>query len=461
MDKVILKEYVKIRTGKLDANASEEDGSYPFFTCAREISRINIFAFDCECVLVAGNGELNVKYYEGKFNAYQRTYVIESVDKNVLSVKYLYYFIDSYIEKLRNGAIGGVIKYIKLNHLTDIELPLPDIETQNKIIAILDKAKTILDKREETIQKYDNLLRATFLEMFGDPVINPNKWKIDSLMNYGALKNGLNYSRDESGNKIKCLGVGDFKSFWKLTNTSTLSSISLNKQPSDDYFLKNEDLVFVRSNGNKELVGRCIVVYPNEEKVTFSGFCIRYRATSDKINMTYLTQLFREPNFKKAMLQNGRGANIQNISQQLLEALKIPIPPIDKQKEFASRIGQFELVLGKLERSYYLSKQLLNSLSLQVFSEKIIIDIDAELEALINAVDLDKKDEENQIDTVINDITFIQRLIDKLSEQEFEDKVQYDKAKYILFRIMKEEADLVKQIFKGNKVQLTLQNETT
>ena len=87
MDKVILKDYVKIKTGKLDANASEEDGMYPFFTCAREISRINTFAFDCECVLVAGNGELNVKYYEGKFNAYQRTYVIESIDNQIRSTK--------------------------------------------------------------------------------------------------------------------------------------------------------------------------------------------------------------------------------------------------------------------------------------------------------------------------------------------------------------------------------------
>ena len=129
MNKVILGGYVKIKTGKLDANASEENGKYPFFTCAREISRINTYAFDCECVLVAGNGELNVKYYEGKFNAYQRTYVIESLDHQVLSTKYLYYFIDNYMEKLRNGAIGGVIKYIKLNHLTDIELPLPDLET--------------------------------------------------------------------------------------------------------------------------------------------------------------------------------------------------------------------------------------------------------------------------------------------------------------------------------------------
>ena len=81
-----LGDYVRIRTGKLDANASSENGQYPFFTCAVEPLKIDTYSYDCECVLVAGNGDLNVKYYNGKFDAYQRTYIIESLDKTVLSV---------------------------------------------------------------------------------------------------------------------------------------------------------------------------------------------------------------------------------------------------------------------------------------------------------------------------------------------------------------------------------------
>jgi type I restriction enzyme, S subunit len=383
--------------------------------------------------------------------------VIITINQNTNNQFIAYYF--SYRPPF-NLIKDDAYPSISITDIKNVEIPLPDLETQNKIVAILDKAKSILNKREEIIKKYDELLRATFLEMFGDPVINPKKWKIDSLINYGNLKNGLNYTTDESGNKIKCIGVGNFKSFWKLTNINTLSSISLNKLPSDDYFLKNEDLLFVRSNGNKELVGRCIIAFPNNEKVTFSGFCIRYRAANNKINMTYLAHLFREPNFKKVMLQNGRGANIQNINQELLEALKIPIPNIEFQKEFASKINQFELLLEKIEKGYTLSQQLLKSLSQQVFSERIIIDVDAELEALINVIDLEKKDEENKIDTVVKDITFIQRLMDKLRDNEFENIEQYDKASYILLRIMKEQEGLVKQIFKNDKIQITLLNET-
>ncbi|WP_270578405.1 hypothetical protein [Caldibacillus thermoamylovorans] len=88
MKTVLLGNLVKIRTGKLDANANDPTGEYPFFTCSRETLRINSYSYDCECVLVAGNGDLNVKYYNGKFDAYQRTYIIESLDKSILNVKY-------------------------------------------------------------------------------------------------------------------------------------------------------------------------------------------------------------------------------------------------------------------------------------------------------------------------------------------------------------------------------------
>lgn len=122
----------RIRTGTLDANAADEDGVYPFFTCAVEPLRINTPAFDCSAVLVAGNGDLNVKYYKGKFNAYQRTYVIESLDESKLVTQFLYSFLDLYVSELRKQAIGGVIKYIKLPYLTDAVVQLPSEKAQRE-----------------------------------------------------------------------------------------------------------------------------------------------------------------------------------------------------------------------------------------------------------------------------------------------------------------------------------------
>ena len=166
--KVKLGELVKIRTGKLDANAASENGEYPFFTCSKEPLRISTYSYDCECILVAGNGDLNVKYYNGKFDAYQRTYIIKSNGDERLYLPYLYYFMTLYIQELRKISIGGVIKYIKLGNLTDVEISLPDIEEQKVACKKLEKIKNITDKKESQLSCLDNLIKARFVEMFGD-----------------------------------------------------------------------------------------------------------------------------------------------------------------------------------------------------------------------------------------------------------------------------------------------------
>lgn len=178
--KVKIGDLTKIKTGKLDANASSEDGQYPFFTCSREPLKISTYSYDCECVLVAGNGDLNVKYYNGKFDAYQRTYIIEDNGSGKLYMPYLYYFMEGYIEELRKQAIGGVIKYIKLGNLTEALIELPSVDEQKSIVEILEKAKGILDKRNDEICALDDLIKARFVERFGDP--KSNSFGFDKMM---------------------------------------------------------------------------------------------------------------------------------------------------------------------------------------------------------------------------------------------------------------------------------------
>ena len=178
---VKLGDLTHIRTGKLDANASSENGQYPFFTCSKEPLRIASYSYDCECVLVAGNGDLNVKYYDGKFDAYQRTYIIESADKRKLLVKYLYFFLDIYVEVLRTQSIGGVIKYIKLSNLTDALIPLPSIKRQAEIIECLEKCNTLIDTRQREIALIEQTVKSRFIELFGDPMTDVSKWSASTI----------------------------------------------------------------------------------------------------------------------------------------------------------------------------------------------------------------------------------------------------------------------------------------
>ena len=363
--KVKLGDLTKIRTGKLDANASSPNGKYPFFTCSKEPLRINSHSYDCECVLVAGNGDLNVKYYNGKFDAYQRTYIIEDNGSNQLYMPYLYYFMEGYVEELRKLSIGGVIKYIKLGNLTEALIELPKIEDQRAIVDILNKSKRILSYHQQQLQKLDELVKARFVEMFGDPVTNPMDWPTKPLLEMGYCKNGMNFHTGDSGIEMHCLGVGDFKDYSVIDGTDYLPTISLNEAPPEESMLQDGDLVFVRSNGNKALVGRCLLVYPHNTPTTYSGFCIRYRLTSAEVNIAYLLRVLKTDSMRKKMA--GRGANIQNLNQQILAALNIPTPPLELQEWFTAFIEQVDKSKVAVQKSLDEAQLLFDSLMQHYF----------------------------------------------------------------------------------------------
>lgn len=264
--------------------------------------------------------------------------------KNVYN-KYLYHCIKKFVPQLELLGNGATFKEVSKKVVENFEIPLPPFEEQKRIADILDKADDIRQKREQAIKLADVFLLATFLEMFGDPVENPKGWNVFSLLEYGSFKNGMNFTKGESGTALKCLGVGDFKSLATITCVDNIAEIELNTPPSAEYLLKDGDIVFVRSNGNKALIGRCLTIYPGKEKVTFSGFCIRYRIESTSVTPEYLNFLFRTPSVKQKMLNGGQGANIQNISQGTLSSLRIPIPPLEKQQAFSKVVSfHFELM---------------------------------------------------------------------------------------------------------------------
>jgi type I restriction enzyme S subunit len=300
-------------------------------------------------------------------------YCVLRTKRDELDSSYLYYWVQtkSFVADMMSKATGANYPAISDKIIKQSKIPLPPLEEQIRIAAILDKADAIRRKRKQAINLADDFLRSVFLDMFGDPVTNPKGWDKISMSDFGTFKNGLNFGRGESGNSLYCLGIGDFKSLDRIEDVTALSKVELNKLPTEDYFLKNDDLVFVRSNGNKALVGRCITMHPGEEKVTFSGFCIRYRIENSKLDANFLNLCLRIPSMKNEMLQGGQGANIQNINQKLLASLSIPLPPIEHQKRFSDLVSTFRLLLTKKQNSLKGGSELFNSLSQKAFSGKL------------------------------------------------------------------------------------------
>ena len=140
-------------TGKLDSNAAVEDGKYPFFTCSKEALRIDKFAFDQEALLLAGNnaaGKYDVKYYKGKFNAYQRTYVLGL--KEDWSYQLFRYQLEDKLVYLQQQSLGGLTKYLTMKILGELEFIIPPMEKQiefEEFANQVDKSK--FGEKKETI----------------------------------------------------------------------------------------------------------------------------------------------------------------------------------------------------------------------------------------------------------------------------------------------------------------------
>lgn len=152
-----LSDIAKVTTGKLNSNAAEPDGNYPFFTCAPEPLRINSYAFDTQAIILAGNnaeGNFHIQYYEGKFNAYQRTYVIESCDKARVNLQYLYYALKMCLQHFKQISQGTATKFLTAKILNGFELSIPEIELQNKVALFLGE----LDEKIRTNERINKNL---------------------------------------------------------------------------------------------------------------------------------------------------------------------------------------------------------------------------------------------------------------------------------------------------------------
>ena len=299
--------------------------------------------------------------------------VIVSPLYNVFSVsdeldrQFLYYFLKSNIgrQMIRAKAAGSVRDNLKLDMLKEMTIPDSSLNDQRHCVATLDNLQYLIELRKKQLAELDNLVKARFVEMFGDPVQNPFRWPTRPLLEMGYCKNGMNFHTGDSGIEMHCLGVGDFKDHSVIDGTDNLPTVSLNEAPPEESMLRDGDIVFVRSNGNKALVGRCLVVYPRSTPSTYSGFCIRYRLTSGEVNTMYLLRVLKTASMRKKMA--GRGANIQNLNQQILATLDIPTPPLELQEQFATFVKQIDKSKVVVQKALEEAQTLFDSLMQQYF----------------------------------------------------------------------------------------------
>lgn len=345
-----------IITGKLDANASSENGVYPFFTCSRESLKIDNYAYDCECVLIAGNGDLNVKYYKGKFNAYQRTYIVTlKNDIKDVSVKYIFKFFEKYVEKLRQLSVGGVIKYIKLGDLTNAKIPVPPLPEQEKIVMELDCLSGIIEKKKQQLKELDSLAQSIFYEMFGDPVENEKGWEVKKLGEVGNSELGkMLDSKKNQGDLYPYLCSLNVK--WNDIDYSQIKEMRIKKDELDRYRVKKGDLLICEGGDT----GRC-AIWKSSKDIYYQNALHRVRFNESLILPIFCLFVFKIYKENGEIDKYSIGQTIKHLVKKTLLIIPIPLPPLALQQQFANKIELIEKQKELIKQSIKETETLFNS----------------------------------------------------------------------------------------------------
>jgi type I restriction enzyme S subunit len=369
MKQKTIKEIANIKTGKHDANHSSINGKYTFFTCALNPLKADTYSFDGELIILPGNGANlgEVLYYNGKAEAYQRTYILHDL---VCHGKYLYYYLKkTWKEHIIKRQIGSATNYMKLEDIANLKVPLPPIEIQKRIAAVLDKAKSLIDIRREQIAKLEELLKSLFLEMFGDPLLNPKGWKmgrikdIVSRVNYGTSQK----ANDKEG-RYPVLRMSNITYNGNM-DISNIKYIDLKNSDLDKYLVKKGDLLFNRTN-SKELVGKT-AIYTYNEPMAYAGYLIRVR-TNELAVPEYLSG-FLNSNHGKLLLRNMCKAIIgmANINAKEMQNISIMIPPIELQNKYAQVVKATNERKQVLEKGFLEMETLFQSILQKAFQGEL------------------------------------------------------------------------------------------
>lgn len=343
-------------------------GIYPYYGANGIQDYVDGYIFDDELVLLAEDGgnfgskEKPIAYrVSGKCWVNNHAHVLKP--KDMLNVDYLCYSIMFYdVSKLISGTTRA-----KLNQaaVRKMGIPLPPLDIQKHIADTLDKTQEIIDGHKKQLEELDNLIKATFYDMFGDPVTNEKGWKLAKIKD---LAKKIQYGTSEKAtteileyailrmNNITYNGEWDF---------GDLKYINLSSADKEKYLVHKGEMLFNRTN-SKELVGKS-AAYRNEYPMAYAGYLVKL-TPNGRTNSEFISA-FLNSKYGKALLKS-MAKNIigmANINAKELGNIKIYVPPLDLQNKFAQIVTNIEQQKSLVRQSITESQNLFNGLMSKYF----------------------------------------------------------------------------------------------
>jgi type I restriction enzyme S subunit len=281
--------------------------------------------------------------------------------------------MEGYIEELRKQAIGGVIKYIKLGNLTEALIELPSMEQQKKIVERLDKSRSVLNIIQQLLNELDYLIKARFLEMFGEPIANKMEWPVKTLKELSTLITNGNTPKGGSENYVES-GITFLRSQNVWRNRVELDDVvyidKITHQSMKKSSLYYKDILITKTgriNTENSSLGRAALFLGEDNSANINGHVYLVRLTDEVVPEYVVTILTGEAYRKYIRKVCVGGIDKRQINIDQVENFPIIIPPIDKQREFERFVTQVNKSKVVVQKALDKTQLLFDSLMQEYF----------------------------------------------------------------------------------------------
>ncbi len=381
-NRVLLKDAVTFKTGKLNSNAATKNGKYPFFTCSQEIFRTDAFSFDTECVLLGGNNAnaiYPIFYFKGKFNAYQRTYVIESKENNV---RFLYYLLTEKLNELRLKSTGSATKFLTLKILNQIPLDLPNLSTQKQIAELLATYDDLIENGNQRIKTLEEIAEKIYNEWFvrfnfpgyketgfGSNGL-PKGWEFKNIVETEIFRLCKNRLKSFTGEKMYI----DTSAIDGTNVTKKPSIVTFKNKPSRAQFLPTENSVWFARMSNTYKV----LVFTSKNKFEIENYVLSSGMLGIETELRYLAFLFFSINsklFHKLKDKNATGSTQISLTNGGFNKIESIIPSKELIERFSEIANPFVEEILFLQKENRVLKDIRDLLIPQLITGKIAINV--------------------------------------------------------------------------------------
>lgn len=317
-------------------------------------------------ILVGMDGVFNVAKWKGE-PAYLNQRVCRIIPNETIDADFLFYFIPTALKKIENETAFVTVKHLKAKQLNAVVVPDVPIEEQKKIAAQLNVITHLISLRQRQAEKLDELVKARFVEMFGDPVRNTKQFPLVELQDLYDVSSSKRVYQDEMVlDGIPFLRISDIVE--KSTNDKCTPQCFISQEMYDQLSQKgltpNVGDILVTSRGT---LGLCYEVKPGEKFYFQDGMISWLYNRKDCVINTYLLYAFRMPGIRKQIDGSNDGSTVSYLSIARLKRLKIELPPLALQTEFSHFVHEIDCEKERIQKSAALLETLKRSLMQQYF----------------------------------------------------------------------------------------------